>query len=184
MVFDVHEHYVKQSYRNRCYILGANGKLSLTVPVQHRAPKMPFGEVLIDHSVQWQRPLWKSILSAYGKAPFFEFYASEFDALVNEPVEKLMDLNLRILTFCLKCVKMENKFSLSEKYLMGKDFDFTDLRSKISPKRALGVNVPFVPVPYTQNFGSEFVPNLSVLDLIFCQGPNSYQFIKPVTSGV
>lgn len=184
VVFDVYEHYVKQSYRNRCYILGANGKLALTVPVKHTAPKMPFHEVLTDNSVNWQRPMWKSILSAYGKSPFFEFYAQEFEEAVGRPVEKLVQLNLRILTLCLKCLNTNIKFSLSEKYLEAKGFDFTDLRSKINPKRAAKGNSRYVPMPYTQNFGSEFVPNLSVLDLIFCQGPDSYHYIKPVNFGV
>lgn len=180
VIFDVHEHYVKQSYRNRCYILGANGKLSLTVPVQHSAPKMPFHEVLIDCSMNWQRPMWKSILSAYGKSPFFEFYVNEFEEVLKTPVEKLMQLNHNLLTLCLKCMRMENKFSLSEKYLEAKHFDYTDLRSKINPKRVFGENQLFVPMPYTQNFGSEFVPNLSVLDLIFCQGPDSCRYVKQV----
>jgi len=178
VIFDVHEHYVKQSYRNRCIILGANGPLALTVPVRHTAPKIPFHEVLIDQSIPWQRPFWKSILSAYGKSPFFEYFASEFEEAVLEPVDRLLDFNAKLLSLCLKSAGLSDKFSLSEKYLLAKDFDFTDFRSKISPKSTNGEAKHFRPVAYQQNFGSEFVPNLSILDLIFCEGPNAGYIIK------
>ncbi len=178
VIFDVHEHYVKQSYRNRCIILGANGALPLIVPIRHVAPKMPFLEVKIDNSIRWQRPFWKSVLSAYNKSPFFEYFAEDFELAILEPTEKLIDFNARLLSLCLKCAGLSDKFSQSEKYLLPKDFDFTDLRSKISPKSALGETTHFRPAEYQQNFGSEFVPNLSILDLIFCEGPNAGQIIK------
>lgn len=178
VIFDVHEHYVKQTYRNRCIILGANGPLALTVPIRHLAPKMVFKEVQIDNTLAWQRQFWKSICSAYGKAPFFEYFVSEFEQAINEPVDKLIAFNEKLLSLCLKCAGLSDKFSLSDKYLMAKDFDFTDLRSKISPKSTHRDIRRFSPVPYQQNFGSEFVSNLSILDLIFCEGPNSFQIIK------
>jgi len=178
VIFDVHEHYVKQSYRNRCVILGAHGPITLTIPIRHTAPKIPFCEVLVDNDVNWQRPFWKSIVSAYGKSPYFEYFENEFRETMNRPVEKLVDYNLALLTLCLKCAGVSVKFSLSEKYLMHKDFDFTDFRSKISPKRAYSDRGLLEPKPYTQNFGSEFVPNLSVLDLIFCEGPYAYNTLR------
>ncbi|MEQ8688909.1 MAG: WbqC family protein [Imperialibacter sp.] len=178
VIFDVHENYIKQSYRNRCIILGANGPLALTVPVRHTAPKIPFHEVLIDNSIPWQRPFWKGILSAYGKSPFFEFFGEDFKMAILSPTDRLLDFNEKLLSLCLKCAGLSDKFLQSEKYLLAKDFDFTDLRSKISPKSTNGEIDHFVPTVYQQNFGSEFVPNLSILDLIFCEGPNALHIIK------
>lgn len=178
VIFDVYEHYVKQTYRNRCYILGANGPLSLTVPIQHTAPKMPFNEVLIDYKRDWQRPMWKSIISAYGNAPFFDYFAEDFEEVLMQPIERLMDLNDQVLTLCLNFLQFPAKFEKSKKYFESKDFDFIDLRSIINPKKSFKGRKLYQPIAYQQNFGSDFVPNLSVLDLIFCEGPGASEVIR------
>ena len=78
IIIDIHEHFEKQSFRNRTIINGANGPLNLSIPIQHHSPKMIISEVNVDFKQKWVNAHWRTIQSAYGKAPFFDFYANYF----------------------------------------------------------------------------------------------------------
>ena len=179
ILFEKHEHYIKQSFRNRCYINTPQGTFMLVVPVVHTIEnKIPFHQVNIDYSSNWIHHHWQSIQTAYGKAPFFEFYADELHNVLDQKIEKLYDLNLNFLSLCLRWLKLEVHISETVTYEKRLDSSKDDLRSKISPKIPYSGRSFYTDAPYPQVFGSKFVPNLSFLDLLFCEGPRSLEILK------
>ncbi|MEM9858630.1 MAG: WbqC family protein [Bacteroidota bacterium] len=181
IVLEGHENYVKQSYRNRCYILGANGKLQLTVPVIHGRKKIPIREIQIDHSQNWLNIHHRSLKSAYGKAPFFEFYFDFFESVFQKRYKFLFDLNYQLLTVCLKILGLTNSLKISESYLSNEDGRFSDLRDEINPKSSFYNRTFYQPKSYHQVFGKDFVNNLSLIDLLMNEGPNSAAIMRQYT---
>lgn len=172
-VIDIFEHYAKQSYRNRCRIRAANKIQTLSVPILHQGKK-PLKDVKIDYHENWVNVHWRSITAAYRKAPFFEFYADEFQKVLYQKPAFLADLNIAILTACLKYLNIKTPIQYSEKYIEMQDWaDYKDIRSQIHPKKTQLIQEFYSPKPYQQVFGNKFEANLSVLDLLFCEGTNS-----------
>ncbi len=178
VLFDQHEYFVKQTYRNRCHILGANGIVRLIVPVTKGSQRISMQHVEIDYAHRWLNPLWRSILSAYGKSPFFEFYSDEIRQILYNKPQHLLSLNSQLLSFCLKCLGMDNELSFSKKYLNPKESSIVDVRSLIHPKVHYEANQLYTPFNYSQIFGNKFVSNLSIIDLLFCEGPNAVEMLK------
>ncbi len=175
---DIHEHYEKQSYRNRAEILTADGVQTLSVPVQKiSGKKEKMNEVRIDHRQKWMRTHWRAICSAYGKSPFFEHYIDSFKPFFSKEYRYLWQFNLDILTICLRILNIKPHWELSRAYMENKT-DYEDLRSTLHPKKRSDRQRRFVIPTYTQVFGKGFVANLSVIDLIFCEGPNASYFLK------
>ena len=175
VIIDVFEHFVKQSYRSRTEILGANGKLSISVPV-NRKDKLPINEVSIEKSQNWQKSHWKSIESSYRSSPYFEYYEHKLRPFFKEEYSSLIELNKSILEVIIDILKIDKKYSFSDSYVevSGEKIDY---RSVISPKKKLKEMYPNQ--KYIQVFSDrfEFVPNLSILDLIFNEGPNAINFL-------
>ena len=178
ILLEAHENYVKQSYRNRCYILGANGKLQLTVPVVGGRKKIPIRDIQIDQSQNWLNIHIRALKSAYGKAPFFEFYFDYFDNIFQKREKFLFDLNLDLLTVCLNMLGIQKSIKLSESYSKPSEGRFSDFRNQITSKSDFTSRTFYQPVRYNQVFGKDFVPNLSVVDLIMNEGPNSGTIIQ------
>jgi hypothetical protein len=134
--------------------------------------------VKIDYTQKWLNNHWRAIQSAYGKAAFFEYYADEFhDILFRKPAH-LYDLNLSLLTLCLDLLKINVKVSETHHYEKQPVGDVIDLRSTIHPKKSDNFREHENAGSYVQVFGNKFVPNLSVIDLIFCAGPDAGSFLK------
>ena len=178
IVLEKHEHYVKQSYRNRCYINTSNGTHVLTVPLAEKHGKVLVKDVRIDYSTKWQNIHWRTLQSAYKNAPFFEHYEEELHRQISKDHQFLFDLNLSLLSFCLKSLRWDLKLSESVSYEKKTDPSVHDLRSTIQAKKPYSERVYYQPVPYHQVFGNMFVPNLSLIDLLFCEGPNAGRLIK------
>lgn len=174
---EIYEYYQKQTYRNRCYINTSQGKLLLSVPVKHNNGKQPFKDVRIDYSENWVDVHWRSIASAYGKAPFFAYYAETFREILYRKAAFLLDLNIDILTNCLKILGWEKVWFFSKSYV-ALCSDKIDFRSVIHPKKSKNLKDFYYPKPYLQVFGNKFEENLSVLDLIFCEGTYSSYIIQ------
>jgi len=176
---DVFEYYEKQSYRNRFGIVTAQKPQSFSVPVQKGNQKRVFKDLKIDYQESWVNVHWRSILSAYGKSPFFEFYSDYFHKILYKKAIFLVDLNLEILTTCLKLIGIKKNFEITEKYLnLEKNTEYQDFRSTIHPKKHSQIDSIYKPAPYQQVFGSKFEENMSIIDLLFCEGNNAYNILK------
>lgn len=173
LTFDIGENFVKQGYRNRCSILGANGKLNLIVPIIGKGVRTPMKEVKIAYFENWQKIHWKSIESAYRRSPYFEYYEDEFYPLFhNYQPEKLVDFNLKILELIFRVLEMECKINISEKYIEMEN-SAANYRT-LSPKKSPDLSFE----KYIQVFQQDdFIENLSILDLIFNEGPNARQYL-------
>jgi len=178
VVVEKYEHYEKQSFRNRCHIKGPHQVETLIVPVTRKHGKALIREVKLDYGQKWLNNHWRTIKTGYGKAPFFEYYAPDLhDILFKKPVF-LYDLNLQLMTLCLKWLKKEAALKETLVYEKKTAAGIIDLRGVINPKKEDGCNRIYKSIEYQQVFGSKFVPNLSLTDLIFNQGPGAWDVVK------
>ena len=169
-----HELFKKQTYRNRCYVLGSNGWLPLIIPVNYsRSTRME--EVTIDQNQRWRKDHWGAIYSSYGKAPFFEYFSEEFHRVLHRGHRYLIDLNQELLDLTLKLLQLDVNVTYSEEILEGSKGNYLDL---LSPKKSFIDRKIYTPVVYSQLFGVDFSPNLSIVDLLMCEGPNSQQILS------
>ena len=168
-VVDLGEHYIKRSQRNRAQILSANGVMSLTVNVENaNRPRQMIKDVRIDYSKRWQHQHWVSIMSAYKSSPYFDHYAHLLEPFYKREWRYLVDYNMEYLSTLLCLLGVDDKVNISEKYVSAREGD-VDLR----PKHNEGST--FVAEPYFQVFSDRmpFVANLSILDLLLCEGPQA-----------
>ena len=173
ILIETKEHFVKQTYRNRCYIMSANKVLPLTIPIKNPSKRVPIDQVELEYTHKWLSDHWHSIISAYNKSPFFEYYEPYIHDILFAKHRRLLDLNLEILTFCLKVLNIDTPVELTTSYKSAPEKPFSDMRSVIHPKKDYICRNLYTPIPYKQIFGNIFVPNLSILDLLSCVGPKS-----------
>lgn len=170
------EHYPKQTYRSRTRIATANGILELFLPIQHgRKMHVPIKDVKINYDHDWQRLHWMSLQAAYRSSAYFEYYEDDFAAFYEKKVEYLLDYNLSQLEMILKILKIKRSITLTDEYIR-KPLDVVDFRDVIHPKKA---SVYPNPKPYYQIFEDRngFIPDVSIIDLIFNQGPQSKLYL-------
>ncbi|WP_139002287.1 WbqC family protein [Hyunsoonleella aestuarii] len=179
IIFEMDDNFLKQTYRNRCYIYGANGKLALKIPVIHtQKNRQKYRDVKIFNEEKWQCNHWKSLLSAYKTSPFFEYYEDDFRPLFEQKEDFILDFNLKCFDFICDILPLELKLSKTEIYKDEVE-NVVDFRNLVNAKRE--------PVQkfntYTQVFESKhgFIPNLSILDLIFNEGPNALNYLESQT---
>lgn len=179
IVLEAHEHYPKQTYRNRCYIQTAHGPLPLSIPVRRSGTaKIMTKDVRVSYAEHWQNNHWRAIQSAYGKSPFFDFFANDYHDILYSKFEFLLDLNQTLLTKCLKFLGWHDKQIVrSDSYLKATGSQCVDQRGKISLSSAPPDDQQHTYARYQQVFGKNFVTNLSVIDLLFCEGANANAII-------
>lgn len=183
IVLESHEHFVKQSYRNRCYINTAQGVEMMSVPLTMKGSKTPIRDVRIDYTRNWKNHHWRTIESAYRKAPFYEHYESGFRKIIYANHVFLFDLNRALLSFCLTSLKWEKELEESTSFYEEMPLGMKDLRNVIVAKKPFAERGIYQIQPYYQVFGSTFVGNLSILDLLFCEGPQGSSLLKRSQAG-
>ncbi len=176
VTFEVEDNYQKQTYRNRAYIYGANGKLLLNVPVKHsHKNRQKYKDVKIANDENWQDLHWKSLQSAYRTSPFFEYYEDEFKPLFEKKHSFILDFNFECLELILECLQLDLNYSKTTEY--SKDVPpLTDYRNLVNARKEPVFNFD----EYTQVFGNKygFIGNLSILDLLFNEGTNALNYLE------
>ena len=182
VLFETQENFIKQTFRNRCRILTANGVEDLVIPLRKPYQHIPITEIQIDNRQNWAGRHWKAIQSAYGKAPWFFQYKDTIMEMLESDKQLLAEFNLKIIDTCLKLLGMDVNTGFTDRYDKQLPDNFTDFRSLIHPKKKTTDLSWYKPIKYVQNFGPEFVPSLSVIDLIFSEGPQAYNLLMNTLS--
>lgn len=179
IVLECHDTYAKQTYRNRCEIMTANGVLPLSIPVirkNHTIVK----DVRIDFTENWQINHKRAIISAYKNSAYFEHYFPYFEEFFALKEKYLLDYNCKILNKFIDSFSFPINYVLSESFCSA-DINQIDYRDKIHPKQSKNaIDTHFKAFEYYQVFSHKFgfVPNLSIIDLLFNEGPLAQQNIK------
>ncbi len=169
------ENYIKQTYRNRCYILSAHGRQLLSVPVYLGSMhKTRLKDIRIDYSKKWQQVHLRAIKASYGAAPYFEYYFDNFEKIISFHHEFLTDLNELLLDQILKILEITAVPEFTYHFEPANEEPY-DFRYKIAPKKESLKQVK----KYSQVFpGKEgFISNLSIIDLLFNMGPDSVLYL-------
>ena len=178
------ENYQKQSYRNRCRFYAAGGVEDLTFPIIHEGGthKLPVSDIKVDYSTPWLQQHQRAIVSAYRTSAYFEYYQDELFEIMNRKPEKLFDLNMDLIRFFVEKTGLKVDIRVTEDY--SREVDpvlYTDLRETIHPKRThtilrdLGLEKPYFQV-FAGKYG--FKSDLSIMDLLFNEGPDSILYLK------
>jgi hypothetical protein len=173
-----YENYQKMSFRNRCEVAGSNGVVNLSVPLeQGRNQRQLMKDVRISYQTDWQTQQLRTLESCYSRSPFFEFYRDQVETLIRKKEDFLLDKNLAILEWLQQKLKFPSKISLTQTFQKDLFQNVLDLRNRFLPKYARTEKMGFV---YTQVFEDRigFQNNLSVLDLLFCAGPDTQRLLS------
>ncbi len=164
---EAHEHFVKQTQRNRCEVLTSNGKLALSIPLLKQSDKEIIAQKRISYAENWQQQHWRTITSAYKNSPYFEFFEDDFKPFYETKYEFLFDYNLELLKTILYILRIKKEVQLTKAYqaIPAGLIDFRDLSSGAASSKANETQ-------YYQVFAnkSAFVPNLSCIDALFNVG--------------
>jgi len=164
VVIEKHEHFVKQTYRNRCEILTSNGKLSLSIPLVKQTDKEVVADKKISYAEDWQKQHWRAITSAYKNSPYFEFFEDEFKPFYENKYELLFDYNTQLLQTILHILRVKKQIEFTKQFGISPS-DCFDLRALSDLNNSDNLNLK----PYYQVFADKqgFTSNLSCLDALF-----------------
>ena len=175
VIFEMEDNYQKQSYRNRCYIFNTNGKQLLNIPLNHSisSGRKKTKDTLVDNDSRWQDQHFKSLKTAYQNSPFFEFYIDDMRTIFEKEYKYLQDVNIDTYLFITDALQISTNFNKTTSY--NEEFlgsDFRQLAHVKSKPNKLVAN-------YIQMFDDThgFIPNLSILDLLFMEGPNAISYL-------
>lgn len=177
--------FVKQTYRNRCVIAAPNGPQALTIPVSHEGDKLLTRDIRISDHGNWRRLHWNALQTAYGESPFFEYYADDLRPFFERRWEFLYDFNMEITLLLCQLLDIHPAIAPTDRYISSGNPEssdqsclLADFREVIRPKHPLP-DPDFTPQPYYQVYAERhgFLPNLSILDLLFNEGNESIFFL-------
>lgn len=158
IVIDASEHYQKNSFRNRCYLASSQGKIILSVPLKKgKNQQMPIRDVQIAYDYDWVRQHLRTIGNNYKRAPYYEYFMPEIERILQSRHTLLIDLNWDILLFICRVFRWSPSIAYS--------IEFNKIENQDTHT--------FHSIPYPQLFENKFpfIPDLSILDLLFCMGP-------------
>lgn len=175
VLLEQYENFPKQTYRNRANIYGANGKLSLIIPIAHSGVRV-MKDIKISYAENWQNLHWKSLKTAYQTSPYFEYYEDKIAQFYQCKEPFLVDYNLYLLEILKSILKTNQSFVLSQVYQ--KEYDVCDFRNSFSAKE----KTEYLCDEYYQTFSDKlgFIDDLSIIDLICHKGPESLNYIKQI----
>lgn len=175
ILIETQEYYIKQTYRNRTYILTANGIMPLIIPVIHQSSKEKIADKKISYKEKWYKKHYTAILSAYKNAPYFEHYADELLSILLKPTHQyLLEFNLHIIKKVLQLLHIPTQIEFSSQCHHHYTYDYRNyFENNSSLPQSLNT-------PYLQVFSDrmEFQKNLCILDLIFNLGPESMDYVR------
>ena len=175
VVFEMEDNFQKQSFRNRCYIYNSNGKQLLSIPVKHQLKdgRKKTKDTLVEDNIPWQDQHFKSLQIAYRTSPFFDFLEDDIAPIFHKKYKYLYDLNIDTFLFIMDTLQLDKSFEGTSEYqIENTENDFRFLADKKhQPLQKLD--------SYTQMFDDKhgFIPNLSILDLLFMEGPNAMSYL-------
>ena len=181
-LIEQYDSFQKQTYRNRCVIATANGVQALTVPVEHSDDKVLTKDLRISDHNQWRRVHWNALQSAYSESPFFEYYADDLHPFFEKKYEFLLDFNEAIRQKVCELIDIHPNVEYTSEYtsdIQHQTSDITDFREVINAKHPQP-DAEFNAKTYWQVFQHKhgFLPNLSILDLLFNMGPESIFYLR------
>lgn len=177
VVFEMEDNFQKHSFRNRCYIYNSNGKQLLNIPVKDKykgtSQRKKTKDLLVDNDALWQDHHLKSLQTAYRTSPFYEFYEDDLLSIFTKKYTFLQDVNIDTFLFITDALQISQQYSKTETYIV-KVIE-KDLREHADVKKQPQKLVN----NYVQMFDDKhgFIPNLSILDLLFMEGPNAISFL-------
>lgn len=179
ILLEQHENFPKQTYRSRCNIYGANGKLALILPIHHNGKRV-MKDLELSYAEDWQKLHRKSIKIAYQSSPYFEYYEDKLKQIFSVQPTSLIEFNLNALKIILQILKVEKDYSLTTEF--EKTPDAVDFRERFSAKKESEYHLP----EYYQTFSDKlgFIKDLSILDVVCNIGPESATYIKKVTQSI
>jgi len=174
VIFEMEDNFQKQSYRNRCYIYNANGKQLLNIPIKHKekTKRKKTKDTLVENDFPWQSQHLKSLQVAYRSSPFYEFYEDDILPILTTKYKYLHDVNIDTFFFVSSALQIATDFTKTKEYILEIEKDHRSL-----------ANIKNDPIKtekkYTQMFDEKhgFIPNLSILDLLFMEGPNAISYL-------
>ena len=177
IVWEFHDNFQKQTYRNRCYICTDQGKQMMNIPIKHVGEtqgRQLYREVVVAHNSLWQKQHWRTLETAYRTSPYFEFYEDEIAPIFQTTVNLLFEFNLMAMGVILDCLGIERNFGKTTSYEPSTEH-FIDARDLVLAKKPLKTKER----EYTQVFMERhgFIANLSILDLLFNEGPNTLSYL-------
>ncbi|MCP4120644.1 MAG: WbqC family protein [Bacteroidetes bacterium] len=180
IVLETQSFFQKGSYRNRCHIYGANGLLRLSIPLRHgKNQRKRISEVEISYDHPWQSLHWESLCAAYRSSPYFEFYEDDLLPLYEQKEKYLLDFNQHLMKIVSGLLGIDYHPELSTQYEEAYP-NYLDMRERIHPNPAKNDTGCSILKPYIQVFGRKhgFLPNLSVFDLLFHEGPAALTYLN------
>jgi len=176
IIIEAKENFQKQSYRNRCYILAAQGIQSLSIPVEKSFNKN-IRDVKIDYAQRWQQIHLRTMKAAYGKSAYFEHYYESFEKIILSKNQFLFDTNFELMSKCLCFLKIKLEMAFTENFEKELNSQVIDSRNQFSLEYTIPTDSAVVSKKYYQLFGNVFVNHLSIIDLLFNEGTNAKRYL-------